>query len=158
MDGGIQRSKRIGTVDKFPTRAAAEKKATKLREEINDRIACIKISGLCDRYAKEAMPARMSTSGPYRSYLKRIKDDWGHIRVDVMAKDIMGVETWIDVLHTIPTEDRESARGKIIKGRPARPVSRKTKFHMKWFVNRLFECAIKWDTYQCSATPSCSSK
>ena len=144
MDGGIQRSKRIGTVDKFPTRAAAEKKAAKLREEINDRIACIKISGLCDRYAKEAMPARMSTSGPYRSYLKRIKDDWGHIRVDAMAKDIMGVETWIDSLHTIPTEDRESARGKIIKGRPARPVSRKTKFHMKWFVHRLFECAIKW--------------
>jgi hypothetical protein len=70
------------------------------------------------------MPARMSTSGPYRSYLKRIKDDWGHIRVDAMAKDIMGVETWIDGLHTIPTEDRESARGKIIKGRPARPVSR----------------------------------
>ena len=59
MDGGIQRSKRIGTVDKFPTRAAAEKKAAKLREEINDRIACIKIhvgvgirlraSVLCDR-------------------------------------------------------------------------------------------------------------
>jgi hypothetical protein len=41
-----------------------------------------------------------------------------NIRVDAMAKDVMGVETWIDGLHTIPTEDRESARGKIIKGRP----------------------------------------
>src|SRR4030088_2193244 len=102
MDSGVQKSDILGTLDKFKTKAAAHKEADKQLAKINERIAEIRISGLCDRYAKEAMPARMLTSAPYRSYLYRIKRDCRHIRVDPMAKDVMGVETWIDGLHTIP--------------------------------------------------------
>jgi hypothetical protein len=45
--------------------------------QINERATCIKVSGLCDLYAKDEMPARMSTSGAYRSYLKRFREGWG---------------------------------------------------------------------------------
>jgi integrase len=134
MDGdGVQRSKRIGTLQKYPTKAGAEKQAAKLLEEINDRVTCIKVSGLCDRYAKDEMPARMSTSAAYRSYLKRFRAHWGDHRLDVMAKDVMGVELWVNGYSTLAT-----------KTQPARDASKKTKTHMKAFVHRLFECAIKW--------------
>ncbi len=152
---GKQKAQEIGTIEKYPTKAAALKsaKVKKLREEINDRVACIKVAGLCDRYEDEALPARHSTSGPYLSYLKRVRDDWGHIRVDELAKDVMGIEKWIDGLQTIPTEDRKNARGKFIKGRPARLVSKKTKTHMKWFLHRLFEYAIKWGNISMQRNP-----
>jgi hypothetical protein len=156
MDSGVQKSDILGTLDKFKTKAAAHEEADKHLAKINERIAEIRISGLCDRYAKEAMPARMSTSAPYRSYLKRIKDGWRHIRVDAMAKDVTGVETWIDGLHTIPTEDRESARGKIIKGRP--PVqSRARQSSTRSGLSIVSSSArSSGDTYQCSAIPSSS--
>jgi len=130
---GITKSEPIGTVDKYPTRAAALKVAKKKRDEINDRVACITIAGLCDRYLAEAMPKRGDTAASYRSYLKRIRNDWGKVRVDVMAKDIMGMEHWIDQLQTIPMPNR-----------PARPVAKKTRTHMKWLLHRLLELAIKW--------------
>ena len=141
---GIQRAKRIGTVEKYPTKAGAQKKAAKLLEQINEHVNCIKIAGLCDRYLKEGLPARESTAGPYRSYLKKFRDQWGDWRTDEMARDVMAIEQWIDGLETIATPDRISARGEAIKGRPARPMAKKSKQLMKGFVHRLFELAIKW--------------
>jgi integrase len=143
MDDGKQRSVRLGTLEKYTTKAAAEKRAVKLREEINDRVARIKVSGLCDRYARDGMPERESTSGPYRSYLKRFREEWGDHRLDEMAKDIMAIEQWLNGYQTLATPDR-TAKGVIIRGRPARPASKKTKQLMKMFVHRLFELAIKW--------------
>ena len=39
----------IGTVDKLTTKAAARKEADKRLLEINERIAGIRVAGLCDR-------------------------------------------------------------------------------------------------------------
>ncbi|HEV2709100.1 MAG TPA: site-specific integrase [Edaphobacter sp.] len=148
---GVQKSERIGSVDKYPTKAAATKRAARMRDEINERVNCIKIAGLCDKYKRDELPARLSTSSGYRSYLRRFKDDWGDWRVDDLAKDVMVIENWINGLTTKATEnrqsyrtDRPSGKGKPIAGRPARPLSKKTKQHMKAFVHRLFEMAIKW--------------
>jgi integrase len=140
---GIQKSERIGTVEKYPTKAAATKRATKIRDEINERVTCIKVSGLCDRYAKDGMPERESTSGPYRSYLKRFREDWGNHRLDEMAKDVMAIEQWLNDYQTLPTPDR-TVKGLLIKGRPPRPASKKTKTLMRGFIHRVFELAIKW--------------
>lgn len=142
MDGETHRSIRLGTVEKYTTRAAAEKRAVKLREEINERVACVRVSGLCDRFILEAMPERESTSTPYRSYLKRFREEWGHWRLDEMAKDVMAIEIWINDYKTLPT-----------KTKPARPASKKTKLHMKAFVHRLFECAIKWGALSMQRNP-----
>jgi hypothetical protein len=106
-------------------------------------VTCITVAGLCDRYTKDEMPARMSTSDAYRSYLKRFKAEWGDCRVDVMGTDVMGVERWINDYQTLPTAGR-TVKGVVIQGKPARDASKKTKQHMKAFVHRVFECAIKW--------------
>jgi integrase len=124
-----------------------------MREEINERVTCIKVSGLCDRYKADQMPERVSTSSAYRSYLKRFKTEWGDWRVDVLAKDVMAIENWINGYQTLGTPDRiipdRMAKGKLvpgktIKGIAPRPASKKTKQHMKAFVHRLLEMAIKW--------------
>lgn len=145
MDDGVQKSKILGTVDKFRTKAAARKEADKMLVQINERIAGIRVSGLCDRYEKDALKeVRNDTSGTYKSFLKRVRDDWGDKRVDDMARDLMAVEDWVNSLQTIPTEDRLSARDEAIKGRPARALSKTSKNHIKWFVHLLFEHAMKW--------------
>ena len=144
MDGDVQRSLRIGTVEKYRTKAAAEKRVSNIREDINERVQCIRVSGLCDRFLAEAMPARQSTAGPYQSYLKRFRETWSEWRVDVMARDIMAIEQWIDGLTTQPTADRLNCEGKPIQGRAPRPMAKKSKLLMKAFVHRLFELAIKW--------------
>ena len=130
---GIKKSEVIGTIQQFPTKAAATKRAAKLRDEINERVTCITVAGLCDRYATDDMPDRISTSSAYRSYLKRFRAHWGDKRVDVMAGDVMAVERWINEYQTLGTTNRAP-----------RPASKKTKQHMKAFVHRIFECAIKW--------------
>lgn len=140
---GIQKASQLGTLEKYPTKAAAKKQASKLLKEINDRMSCITISGLCDRYALEGMPARKSTAGPYRAYLKRFRADWGTWRLDDMAKDVMAVEQWVNGFCTLGTPDR-IVKGELIKGKPSRPASKKTKKLMKAFIHRVFELAIKW--------------
>lgn len=151
---GSQPSVRIGTVVKYPTKAAAQKRAAKLLEEINERVCCIRVSGLCDRYAQDVMPnLRADTAASYASYLGRVREHFGDRRLDAVVKDIMGIETWINDLETTPTLDRKSARGQFIAGRPARPLSKKTKLHMKAFIHRLFECAIKWGLISMQRNP-----
>jgi integrase len=140
----VQRSERLGTVKQYPTKASAEKHAAKLLEEVNDRVAGIKVSGLCDRFIKDGMDVRSHTAMTYRSLLKRVRSDWGDCRLDEMVKDIMAMEDWVNNLTTLPTEDRLSKRGEFIKGRPAKPMSKKTKLHMKAFLSRMIECAMKW--------------
>lgn len=133
----VKKSEIIGSLDKYPTKAAALKAAKKLRDEINDRVACIKVAGLCDRYKDEAMPKRESTASAYRSYLKRLKKDWGNVRVDEMARDVMAVEKWVDEL----------------KKEDGSPIAKKTKTNMKWFVHRVFEYAIKWGNLPMQRNP-----
>jgi integrase len=141
---GKQKAEPIGSIQKYPTKAAATKKAAKMREEINERANAITFAGLCDKYIAEALPSHPKTADTYRGFIKRLKMTWAKERVDLMAKDIMGIENWIDALETIPTEDRIGSDKKPIKGRPSRPVSKKTKIHYKAFLHRLLEYAIKW--------------
>jgi hypothetical protein len=49
MDGDVQRTDILGTIHKFETKAAARKEAAERLKEINERLAGIKVSDLCDR-------------------------------------------------------------------------------------------------------------
>jgi len=132
-DAGIQRSKNIGTLQKYKSKAAAEKAATDFRREINDLAQGVSMSALCKRFEKDGMPGRSSTSSPYRSYLKRVKEEWGNWRIQDFTKAVLEVEAWVNDLQTLETSKA-----------PPRPCSRKTKHHMKAFVHRLIELAMKW--------------
>lgn len=142
QDGQKRLSRRVGTIQKYRTKAAAEKAAAAFREEINDRVNCITMSALIARYEKDELPQRHSTAAAYKSNLKRIREAFGSMRVDVLAKDIMAVEQWINECRTIETP-----------GRPSREASKKTKINLKAVLHRLFECAIKWGSLSMQRNP-----
>jgi integrase len=134
MDNGVQKSEPLGTVDKFKTKAAARKHADKLLAEINERISGVKVSGLCSKFLKEGMTEiRPRSQTTYTSFVKRIRMEFADWRVDDLAKDVLTVEAWINNYQRAAT-----------KNTPARPASKKTKLHLKAFIHRLFECAMKW--------------
>ncbi|MCU1249422.1 MAG: site-specific integrase [Edaphobacter sp.] len=156
MDGDVQRSDILGTIHEFETKAAARKKAAERLKEINERLAGIKVSGLCDRLKLEwekPKDIRPKTAKTYIGFMKRMRADWGNWRVDDMVNDILAVEKWINDYEVLAKPDRivpdRFAKGKLIPGKtipgkPARPASKKTKLHIKAFVHLVFEHAMKW--------------
>lgn len=157
MDGEVQRSDILGTVDKFRTKAAARKEAAERLKEINERLAGIKVSGLCDRFTiackNQTLGIRPNTAATYKSFNKRVRADLGQWRVDEFVKDLDAIETWVNGYRTLGTPDRiipdHVAKGKLIAGqtipgKPPRDASKKTKLHIKAFLHLLLEMAMKW--------------
>jgi integrase len=79
-----------------------------------------------------------------------------------MARDVMAIERWVNDYSTLGTPDRVipayMAKGKLvpaktIKGTPARPAAKKTKLHIKAFLHRLFEMAMKWQLLTMQRNP-----
>jgi hypothetical protein len=110
MDGDVQRSEILGTVDKFKTRGAARKEADRKLLEINERLTGIKVSGLCDRftlaYKNQTLGIRPDTASTYRSFVKRVQADLGDRRVDELVKDLDAIETWVNGYRTLGTPDK----------------------------------------------------
>jgi integrase len=166
MDRGVQRSAILGTVDKFTTKAAARKEADERRKEINERLAGIRVSGLCDRFKRECEKEdgerRPHSIATYKSFLRRVRDEWGEWRVEDLAKDLEAIEDWINGFQTLGTPDRvipdRVAKGKLIPGKtipgqPPRPASKKTRLHVKAFLHLLFRYAIKWKLVKLQVNP-----
>lgn len=149
MEDGVQKSKILGTVQKFRTKASAQKEAAKVILEINERLAGIRVSGLCDRFEKASMEMRSRTMSTYLGFLKRVRADFGAMRVDQMVADIIGMETWINALETVPVEGSETR-----KARPAHPLSKRTKLHYKAFLHLLIELAMKWGLHPVQRNPA----
>jgi integrase len=141
-EGAKHRSSNIGTVEKYPTKASAEKAANKIRKDINGRREFVYVNDLLNRYEKEGLPDRSVTSATYLSLLRRVREKWGLVRLDVLAKDLMGIEQWVNGLRTYPTKNTQS-----------RPLSKKSKIHVKAFVHRLFERAIFWNMLDLQRNP-----
>ncbi len=164
-EDGEQKAEIIGTIREFRTKAAARKEADKRRSEINERIDSIMISGLCDRLKLEwgkAGELRPNSIEVYKSFLKRVRLEWGEWRVDDFAKKFGAVEEWVNGLHTLGTPDRvipdRVAKGKLIPGttipgRPPRPASKKTKLHMKGFLHLMMENAMRWEMLTLQRNP-----
>jgi integrase len=167
MDGEVQRSEILGTIDKFKTKAAARREAAERLKEINERLAGIKVSGLCDRFRlegkKEKLGIRADTFATYKSFLNRVSADLGDWRVDELIADVEAIENWVNELRTLGTKDRiipdRMAKGKLIPGKtipgkPPRPASKKTKLHVKAFLHLLFEHAMKWKLVRLQRNPA----
>lgn len=141
-ENGTQKTQRIGTLEKYATKASAEKAAVKLRKDINGRREYVYVNDLLNRYEKEGLPDREVTSATYLSILKRVRAEWGSVRLDVLAKDLMGIEKWVNNLQTYPT-----------KNKPPRDLSKKSKLHFKAFIHRLFERALFWNMLDLQRNP-----
>src|SRR5579871_5734442 len=78
-DGPVRRSKRIGTKQEFPTKAAAWKGVERL--EIHQQSKPLigeTVRSVIARYEAERMPTRHSTARVYRSFLNNhILPEWG---------------------------------------------------------------------------------
>lgn len=115
-----------------------------VRAEINNCIEAATFGQLCDRYLKEGLPERYSTSSALRSMIRyRIKPYWMHERISDMASNPMAVEQWIKGLQTKPRKHEEKPRD----------LAPKSKAHTRAVFHRLFECAMRWQYLEVQRNP-----
>ena len=120
-DGPIRRSKRIGTKQEFPTKAAAWKEVESLEIQAKppDGDKGDTVRSVITRYEAERMPSRQSTVRVYRSFLNNhVLPKWGETRIqDVQPRP---VELWLREL----------------------PLSPKSKTHVRSLMHGLVEFAM----------------
>ena len=119
-DGPIRRSKRIGTKQEFPTKAAAWKEVERLeihqpsKPRIGDTVRTV-----IERYEDERMPSRHTTARVYRCVLRNhIMPKWGD--EPIQALQPRPVELWLREL----------------------PLSPKSKTHVRSMMHMLVEFAM----------------
>jgi len=118
-DGPTRRSKRIGTKQEFPTKAAAWKQVESLEIQQPKPQDGDTVHSVITRYEAERMPSRQSTARVYRSFLNNhILPKWG----DTLIQDVQprSVELWLREL----------------------PLSPKSKTHVRSLMHGLVEFAM----------------
>ena len=120
-DGPTRRSKRIGTKQEFPTKAAAwkEVKSLEIQAKPPDGDKGDTVRSVVARYEAERMPSRQSTARVYRSFLNNhVLPKWADTRIqDVQPRP---VELWLREL----------------------PLSPKSKTHVRSLMHGLVEFAM----------------
>ena len=116
----------VGTLQEYPTEAAARKsdtvRAMILRINAEHTVGAVTVGALIARYEKEEMPARYSTRESYQSYLDNyIRPRWGD--VPIARVRAMAVEDWLKFLKLAP----------------------KTRGHIRSLMSTLFKCAQRWE-------------
>jgi integrase len=121
-DGPIRRSKRIGTKQEFPTKAAAWKEVDRLeiqQAKPQSEARGDTVSSLIARYEAERMPSRHTTARVYRSFLRNhILPKWGDMGIQALQP--RSVELWLREL----------------------PLSPKSKTHVRSLLHLLMEFAM----------------
>ena len=119
-DGPIRRSKRIGTKQNFPTKAAAWKEVEFLElQQQQPKPIGDTVRSVITRYEAERMPSRQSTARVYRSFLNNhIVPKWGDTQI--RAVQPRPVELWLREL----------------------PLSPKSKTHVRSLMHGLVEFAM----------------
>jgi Site-specific recombinase XerD len=129
-DGPVRRSKRIGTKQEFPTKAAAWKQVERLelsqpKEKDGDTVRSV-----IARYESERMPSRHSTARVYRSFLNNhILPKWGDGPMQSLQP--RPVELWLRQL----------------------PLSPKSKTHVRSLMHGLMEFAMWSGLIEISRNP-----
>ena len=118
-DGPTRRSKRIGTKQEFPTKAAAWKEVESLEIQQTKPQDGDTVRSVIARYEAERMPSRQSTARVYRSFLNNhILPKWGD--TEIQAVQPRPVELWLREL----------------------PLSPKSKTHVRSLMHGLVEFAM----------------
>lgn len=136
--GKIQRrGEMIGTIEKYPSKADAQKASEHLRLTANSEnpaARTITFGALLDRYTKEEMPERHSTSLAYRSYINNhIRPKWGVFPLSrlVVRGASFSVEQWLKSLDLAP----------------------KTKGNIRNVMAVVFNCAMRWGIVDLGVNP-----
>jgi integrase len=100
-DGPVRRSKRIGTKQEYPTKAAAWKEVDRLETQQTKPKSGDTVRSVIAKYETERMPSRQSTARVYRSFLNNhILPKWGD--VEIQAIQPRPVELWLRELSLSP--------------------------------------------------------
>jgi hypothetical protein len=103
-DGPTRRSKRIGTKQEFPTKAAAWKEVDRLEIQAATPASAKKVDTVRDvveKYEKERMPTRRSTVRVYRCFLRNhVLPKWGEDPIETLQP--RPVELWLRQLLLSP--------------------------------------------------------
>lgn len=113
-ENGKRRSRKIGTKEQYPTKAAAWKAAKPMRDAVEQSKSVTvatapTINTLIEQYREEKMPKRKDTRGGYESWIRvHIVPKWGKNQItDLQARP---VELWLDSLPLAP-KSRVHIRG-----------------------------------------------
>ena len=104
-ENGKRRSKKIGALSQFPTKASAWRAAKPLRDAVENRVsisnAAPTVNTLIEQYRAEKMPRRRDTRRSYEVWISNhILPKWGERALsDVQARP---VELWIESLALAP--------------------------------------------------------
>jgi integrase len=126
---GKRNSVLIGTVEKLPHRADAERAVEHLRMRINrddpqQRFHSVTVGGLIDRFMEEYAPrvCRPNTQRDYRhSFKNHVRLRWGSVFIQNVKT--MAVQDWLD----------------------SYPHSRQVKAHIRRYMHVLFNQAVRWE-------------
>ena len=118
-DGPVRRSKRIGTKQEFPTKAAAWNEVERIETQQPKPKHGDTMRSVIARYEAERMPSRESTARVYRCFLKNhVLPKWADTRIqDIQPRP---VELWLREL----------------------PLSPKSKTHVRSLMHGLVEFAM----------------
>jgi len=131
-DGPTRRSKRIGTKQEFPTKAAAWKEVDHLEIQAKPQQADKgdTVRSVIARYEAERMPSRQSTARVYRSFFNNhILPTWGD--TEIQAVQPRPMELWLREL----------------------PLSPKSKTHVRSLLHGLVEFAMWSDLLEINRNP-----
>jgi integrase len=131
-EDGRQKSVLIGTVEKYPAQADAERAVEYLRIKINasnpqERFHAVTVGALIDRFMKEYAPKRCREN-TQRNYCcifeKHIRPRWGEVPVQNIKT--MALEDWLE----------------------SHPGSRQVKSHVRNLMHTVFQAALRWEMVQ----------
>jgi integrase len=128
MENGSPKSVLVGTVDRYPNQANAERAVEHLRITINNQnrqsqFHAVTVGALIDRFVQQELPngRRFQTQSEYRTYFNRyIRPQWGDLLLEKV--DPMPVSDWLKAL----------------------PLAPKTKGHIRNAMHLLFQWARRW--------------
>ena len=144
FENGKRKSVLVGTVEKLPTEADAQRAVEHRRIEINAQnpqrqFHCVTVGGLIELFMKDYTPKRCRklTQSTYRSLFKNhIQPAWG--RMYLQDVKTIAVESWLEGYNSYEVEGNG---GKKIK----KPVSRQIKAHVRNLMHTLFQAAMRYE-------------
>ena len=112
-ENGKRRSKKIGTVSQYPTKASAWRAAKPLRHSLENQVTISNdvptVRSLVEQYRVEKMPTRFSTRRSYEAWLRNyIVPRWG--ACNISAVQARPVELWLQSL-TLAPKSKTAIRG-----------------------------------------------
>jgi integrase len=129
-ENGKRKPVLIGTIEKYPNKADAERAVEHLRMKVNaqnpqQQFHAVTVEGLVERYKEEELPSRYSTRVSYLSNLNgHIIPRWGAAHLGAVRP--LDVEAWLRQLS----------------------LANPTKKHIREMMHVLFQCARRWGYVQ----------